>query len=392
MGNSLLGFVIPARHAASRSFQLIFSTSWNASIVEGIGQGSDPATQTPIWTGGAAIKTPWQAGDFVSSTSDYWSSSLGDACASLAESLTVVSAVWHADTELCNVTYTNKPAETLDPGQLCAKLSMGFETINPHSHRCEYASDAKDTLVLALEHWEKVDTRCIVMPPAMTTVCFDAAVPPVLMGFDDDSGAGRNFRVSMPSASIGGPTSSPAFMVGLYPFVTELDRDAGPDYEEMVDGPCEQFRKRNDEKGWSNAAPASFYILGANRTCPSSSTSLLGITRDWIRVYRDNYRARSGGAWNDPDYDGLSSALEAILGTNPNRGTTEGADSDKDGIMDGLEVYGPIWDVRDWTSTERYSSLGIARSYLPLPYYGASPTQKNIVIEVDRQQTNEATV
>jgi hypothetical protein len=161
----------------------------------------------------------------------------------------------------------------------------------------------------------------------------------------------------------------------------------------MVDGPCEQFRKRNDEKGWSNAAPASFYILGANRTCPSSSTSLLGITRDWIRVYRDNYRARSGGAWNDPDYDGLSTDLENIIGTipiNTSNSTTSGpsgADSDQDGIMDGLEVYGPIWDVRDWSSGGVPPSYTM-RAYLPLPWYGASPLQKNLVIEVDKQQTH----
>jgi hypothetical protein len=36
MGNSLLGFVIPARHAARGSFHLIFSTSLLVSWVEGI--------------------------------------------------------------------------------------------------------------------------------------------------------------------------------------------------------------------------------------------------------------------------------------------------------------------------------------------------------------------
>ncbi|MCP4675253.1 MAG: hypothetical protein GY854_07055 [Deltaproteobacteria bacterium] len=62
----------------------------------------------------------------------------------------------------------------------------------------------------------------------------------------------------------------------------------------------------------------------------------------WIRLYRD--RMFKNGVWDDPDIDGLSSTLEALLGT----GATKW-DSDLDGILDGLEVYGPVLPVKEAT-------------------------------------------
>jgi len=81
-------------------------------------------------------------------------------------------------------------------------------------------------------------------------------------------------------------------------------------------------------------------------------------------------------ASNDPDNDGLSTALEtatagAAIGTNPND-----PDSDDDGIPDGVEVMG-----KDGPSTPTEPAV-------EYPFYGADPKQPDIFVEVDWVDAN----
>ncbi len=353
-------------------------------------KGSDPAVDISVWAGGAAVQTRWREGDIVSSASSYWGRPVREVCESLDDWPVTPwdSAVWNEATGECDLLQGNA-TEHKTADEVCQVLNMGYRSVNQRSDRCEHASDAKDTIVLAMDFWDKMDTVCFEIPaPDINTsgflFCFEAAVPPALQGVDDDSGAGRNFRMTMQDDSLGVDDSS-ALLVGLYPYITDFSSDHDGGYiDDTENGPCHEIRKLIAERGWSNDFPWWFHLEGDWRLCPASSTSEQGITSDWIRLYRDNYLDRQTGEWADPDYDGLSSALEEKLGTNEHL-----SDSNYDGIMDGLEVYGPIWDVRDWTespTSHRYT----LRSYLPLPYFGADPLQKNIVVEVDRQQTTAA--
>ena len=65
----------------------------------------------------------------------------------------------------------------------------------------------------------------------------------------------------------------------------------------------------------------------------------------------------------DMDHDGLSDALESVLGTSSSILLFAGRDTDKDGLNDYIETVG-------------YDAL-------PLPWEGASPTQKDVFVEVD---------
>ena len=351
--------------------------------------GSNPAVDVPVWVGGMAIQTGWKEGDIISSTSSYWGESVKDVCEGLDDLpypySPYQSATWNADTQECDLLQANTTLHW-SPEKVCEAVDMGYRAINAHSDRCEYASDAKDTIVLAMDYWNKVDTVCITVPgPDINTpgwvFCFEAQVPPVLQGADDDSGAGRNFRMTMDDDSIGQDGSS-AFLVGLYPYITDLSLTHDDGYvDDSESGPCHEVLKLVEER-WGNPGTPSWALFeGDLYVCPTATIHDLGITSDWIRLYRDNYEDRQSGQWADPDYDGLSNALENELGTDPAH-----FDSDRDGIMDGLEVYGPIWDVRDWTASSNSEEMTL-RSYLPLPYYGADPLQKNVVVEIDRQET-----
>ncbi|MBI4605399.1 MAG: hypothetical protein HY721_25830, partial [Planctomycetes bacterium] len=64
----------------------------------------------------------------------------------------------------------------------------------------------------------------------------------------------------------------------------------------------------------------------------------------------------------DSDRDGLADSQERSLGTDPSDPDTDG-----DGLLDGWEVDG-------------YWSAG---SFEPLPAYGASPTRKDVFVEID---------
>jgi len=68
---------------------------------------------------------------------------------------------------------------------------------------------------------------------------------------------------------------------------------------------------------------------------------------------------------SDSDGDGLGTALETVLGTNPNQ-----ADSDRDGLNDNLELFG-------------YESVQSPSHPVKLPRWGANPTQQDLFAEVD---------
>lgn len=86
------------------------------------------------------------------------------------------------------------------------------------------------------------------------------------------------------------------------------------------------------------------------------------VEADKIRIYRDRALTSS----NDPDRDGLTTELESFIGLDPNS-----ADTSKDGIMDGLAVYGS--------------------EQLPLPNLGVRADQKNVLVEVDSMTNKELT-
>src|SRR5690554_4279161 len=78
------------------------------------------------------------------------------------------------------------------------------------------------------------------------------------------------------------------------------------------------------------------------------------------------YRHRAITSRNDPDRNGLTTELESFIALDPNS-----ADTSKDGIMDGLAVYGS--------------------EQLPLPNLGVRADQKNVLVEVDSMTNKELT-
>jgi hypothetical protein len=75
-------------------------------------------------------------------------------------------------------------------------------------------------------------------------------------------------------------------------------------------------------------------------------------------------------SWADPDSDGLSTSLETVLGTQP-----VNDDSDQDGVKDGVEVMG---------GADTLISPGWMQ--VRFPYFGASPTQKDVFVQADWQR------
>ncbi len=81
-----------------------------------------------------------------------------------------------------------------------------------------------------------------------------------------------------------------------------------------------------------------------------------------VKVYWDDQLSQAGA---DPDSDGLSNSLEAVIGT-----TSTVSDTDADGLKDGEEVF------------------GVVSGDLQFGYWGANPLHKDVFVEVDWQKTD----
>ncbi len=252
--------------------------------------------------GSARIDASWQEGDVVRAVGHYESQTLRTACE------TELGGEWDFVERDCVA-----GSDVFDPATTCelayASEGLRFNAVYPHGSRCEKTSLAKDTMLMAAEGWSKEPVR----------ICFGTNCYYVKRtqsadngGFDDDSGAASTAKLVMPSDS---NEEYPAIVVGLHPW--------------------------NDRYG----AVGDYSLDGFYSTVES----------DEIRVYRD--RALTSN--NDPDDDGLTSALENVIGLD-----TQSADTSKDGMMDGLVVYGS--------------------DDLPLPNLGAVADQQNVLLEVDR--------
>ena len=101
----------------------------------------------------------------------------------------------------------------------------------------------------------------------------------------------------------------------------------------------------------SGSCSSGCYIFGGAH---SSSSNSEGNARLIVDPYTN---------LGDLDYDGLSDALESVLGTSSSIFLLAGKDTDKDGLNDYLETLG--------------------NENILLPWEGASPTQKDVFVEVD---------
>lgn len=135
----------------------------------------------------------------------------------------------------------------------------------------------------------------------------------------------------------------------------------------------------------NNASTASAYddntglglmsYIHANEACTSGCYAVVArpAAPGNLSFYRNNGQATlvwdpdMHVAGSDSDGDGLSATLEAAIGTS---GTV--ADSDKDGINDGLETIGGNED-----------QLGANWPLLRLPFMGVDPLKKDVLVQAD---------
>lgn len=97
--------------------------------------------------------------------------------------------------------------------------------------------------------------------------------------------------------------------------------------------------------------------VGSTQTCSSACYAVIGGYGDTgtVRLTRDD-----DVVWSDADGDGLGAGLEQVLLT-----SASNPDTDGDGISDGTEV------------------MGLDDIYGRYPFYGASPTQRDLFLEDD---------
>lgn len=379
----------------------------------------------PVWVGGTAIETQWSYQDVVTATTHYYSARASSFCVELGarwnddlercEDLSLnawscprFGGTWSYETDSCgNFSYDDPESLAVEAQKICRFAGNSieidedgqgrysgkfvYERVNPHSGLCEYVSTAEDSLILAVRHWDKIYELCWGFFPLL---CFDVGSQPDVVWADDDSGPGRNFRMTLWDSA---REYSPAFVVALYPWITRWDIYEDEDYAAMADGSCSQVGKTLyeiwkpfEELGEEPGPWIDEWVDYYREFCEDEGWTFENfaveddggnpvpdvLASDLLNVYRD--RILTGiTAVPDIDGDGLSNQLESAIGTDPTK-----PDSDGDGIIDSLEVYGPIYPI-----SERMEDDSELKRYLPMTYYGASPLQKDLFVEIDTQET-----
>ena len=277
-------------------------------------------------------------------TGDYVGLTLEEACARLPERADIAGTDYDRDTKSCQLMMVPPPGtndkwvlgNSLDAWDTCAEAALlpstpdgiRYRRIGDHRHRCEDGSTVHDTVVMAMNAWTKRPTISVQRTcrwrydwrtRRYRRVCYNGLVYTQreleLAAEDDDGGLrGAWSELRLPADN---QSSYAALLVGLHPW--------------------------NETYFTDNKTVQQF---GVGTEALSS-----------VRVYRDRINDALGNA--DSDGDLLSDSLENVLGTN-----ARDVDSDSDGIIDGLEIYGGAG--------------------LPLPVLGGDPLEKNLVIEVDR--------
>lgn len=285
------------------------------------------ATNYQVEFGSETIFTPWEAGERFTATGHYESVTVPDACQALG-------GTWQKSRQECELA----GGTSLDPSTVCddytattgADPQLQLHGVYKYGSRCEYTNSAKDSVALAVKDWTKSSQvqegyeicgyyncggyYCFYYCPVFRTA--DTQV------MDEDDFLASNFQQNS------------------------------------------SFRGNNVELTVSSDSPTDLELVSAvvlalhpwNDLYDAKQTQNFAARpeKDYLRFYKDGPQA----SLQDADYDGLSDALESQIGT-----SSTDVDSDGDGIIDGLEIYGT--------------------DQLPLPDMGGDPLQKNIVVEID---------
>jgi hypothetical protein len=359
-----------------------------------------------IWAGGTVYQTGWRTGDTFTLTGHFKAYSLEDMCKKYVvrkhPTADLTKTEWNDYEMSCRV--KNSAGNNIVGGfyqgaDVCTAASpyhltatgdsivTVYNWINKGNPTCQHVSEAADSYALAVGDWSKVMESCeysCIYPPYSAPICtpyncVDVNLPPKALGMDDDSGTGRHFRLT--TAEWG--SSHNVVIAALSPWITAYKAyyddpnnptDDEMDYAALADDECSlkwrDFFEQMLKPGTVALAPLD---------CPGGGQKVQiqdNAFRPYVRLYHD-VTVKDGA--NDQDQDGLSDKLEAVLGTSPTK-----RDSDYDGIIDGLEVYGPLLAVLD-PNVNHVGKLRPSR-YLPFPLYGTDPKVKDVIIEWDEQE------
>ena len=291
--------------------------------------------------GSHTVWANWEQGDKIRTTSAIEAVTGAEACASLVEDPLVGQADFNRVEQTCDLRLVqpgsasslSSNVTTLTANEICSSFS-GLPSQSRRFYfdynvsKCSTSARFNDSMVFAMANWTKepsvsIERTCRWRWDWRTRrarrVCYSHAVyeEPEFetIALDDDSGHGTWSALSMPTTEQG---EHSAFIIALHPWSTEFYKDPSEEESPLIGWPSEYFH-----------------------------------------IYRD--RIRSQGEYRDTDFDGISTALENIIGTSPTN-----PDHDSDGLIDGLEVYGAAG--------------------LPLPVLGATAFNKTMVLEIDSRE------
>ncbi|MCU0663083.1 MAG: hypothetical protein MUC50_12245 [Myxococcota bacterium] len=371
--------------------------------------GSAAAETVPIWAGGTVYKTGWYSDDTFTLTGHYNDYTLESMCVDkIGKRPGNISTTWDDYNMTCNSRFTNASGVVKNVpyqgNQICAQaapyhlnsdgesIPTVYNWINPANPTCQYVSNATDSFALAVGDWAKIMESCeysCIYPPYSRPICtpyncVEVNLPPKAMAMDDDSGTGRHFRLT--TAEYGSPEG--VVIAALSPWVTQYkayyDNPAAGDLDEKVyaalaDDECSRKWRDYFSQWRPNGA---FGVLPTD--CPGGAEGYLladNAFRPYVRLYHDHSVQVQA---NDDDHDGLSNDIEDVLGTSPTDN-----DHDNDGIIDGLEVYGPLVPTVSPNASDPIPDLQMGRfvgAYFPLPLYGTDPKVKDVIFEMDTQE------